>query len=273
MTPRPRDPGAGARATTGDTPPEATVPHRCARPAASPGAALSSHAFDAATLLTQILLFATPAAGHRTIWLHTYIWVYLLFCLGIWLKQYDPQYVSGATRLAERHPDLVTIGVYVASLAVGAMATGSLLTGAIPGLTGRNVAMALRVPLTLGLAALYPVLFARALRRGRAHTARLRPASALALRVVSDLAIFLLTQYLLTFVLYNLAEMRGRGDIHGVMALLMAVMTAILLTLCYLPGRIHSLMQDPESRANWWSFWITCAAAGAFAVWGVHVDG
>lgn len=69
----------------------------------------------------------------------------------------------------------------------------------------------------------------------------------------------------------SIAEMLRGGDVHGVMAFLIAVVVAILLVLFYLPGRIHTLMQDPESRANWWSFWITCVAAGAFAVWGVHI--
>ena len=235
------------------------------------GAVLSHHAFDAATLLAQIFLFETLVARYKTTWIQTYLWVYLLFCLGIWLKQYDPDYVAGAGRLAKRHPVFVAIGVWVASLIVGALAVGSLVSGAVPGLTGENLPMAVGIPLTLVLTFLYPVLLAWALHRGRAHPARLRPGAATALRFVSDFAIFLLTLYLLTFVFSSIAEMRRGGDVHGVMAFLIAVVVAILLVLFYLPGRIHTLMQDPESRANWWSFWITCAATGAFAVWGVHI--
>jgi hypothetical protein len=244
---------------------------RAASGTASLGAALSHHAFDAATLLSQVFLFDALVAGHQTTWVRTYLWVYLLFCLGIWLKQYDPDYVAGSDRLTKRHPVFVAIGVWVASLVVGAMAVVSLVSGAVRGLTGENLPMAIGIPLTLVLTFLYPVLLAWALYRGRAHPARLRPGTAAALRVVSDFAIFLLTLYLLTFVLSSIAGIRAGGDVHGVMAFLIAVVVAILLVLFYLPGRIHTLMQDPESRANWWSFWITCAAAGAFAVRGVHI--
>lgn len=235
-------------------------------------AALSRHGFDAATLLAQLLFFDRLVAAYQTTWIATYLWVYLFFCAGIWLKQYDAGYVAGVDRLTKHHPWFVVLGVWVASLPVGAMAVGSMVTGAVPGLTGQNLPMAVGIPLVVVLVFLYPVVFAWALHRGRAHPARLRPAAAIVLRVVSDLAIFLLTLYLLTFVYYNLAEMRGRGPTATWAYPLMALVTAILLWLFYLPGRIHTLFAEPEARANWVSLWLTCAAAAVFAVAGVSLE-
>lgn len=235
-------------------------------------AALSRHGFDAATLLAQLLFFDRLVAAYQTTWIATYLWVYLFFCAGIWLKQYDAGYVAGVDHLTKRHPWFVGLGVWVASLPVGAMAVGSMVTGAVPGVTGQNLPMAVGIPLVVVLVFLYPVVFAWALHRGRAHPTRLRPVAAIVLRVVSDFAIFLLTLYLLTFVYYNLAEMRARGPTAAWAYPLMALVTAILLWLFYLPGRIHTLFAEPEARANWVSLWLTCAAAAVFAVAGVSLQ-
>lgn len=259
-----------AKEAPGPGPPRAAI-SRNKSDVAPLAAALSRHAFDAATLLVQVFFFDALVAGFGTTWARTYLWVYLFFCFGIWLKRHDPEYVAGAERLTKRHPVLVGVGVWVASMVVGALAVVSLVSGAVPGLTGENFPMAVGIPLTVVLVFLYPALLAWALHRGRIHPVRLRPATAVALRVASDFAIFLVTLYLLTFVVAGIEDMRRGGEVHGLMAFLAVVVVAILLTLFYLPGRIHTLMQEPESRANWWSFWITCAATGAFAVWGVHI--
>jgi hypothetical protein len=234
--------------------------------------ALSRHGFDAATLLAQVLFFDRLVAAYQTTWLATYLWVYLFFCAGIWAKQYDAGYVAGVDRFSARHPVFVALGVWIASLPVGAMAVGSMVSGAIPGLTGQNLPMAVGIPLVLVLTFLYPVVFAWALHRGRAHPVRLRPAAALALRVGSDFAIFLLTLYLLTFVYSSLDELRIKGGaVSPWMTPLVLLVVAILLWLFYLPGRIHTLFAEPEARANWISFWLTCVAAAVFAVAGVSL--
>ena len=235
--------------------------------------ALSRHGFDAATLLAQVFFFDRLVAAFQTTWVATYLWVYLFFCAGIWAKQYDAGYVAGVDRLSARHPAFVALGVWIASLPVGAMAVVSMISGAIPGLTGQNLPMAAGIPLVLVLTFLYPVVFAWALHRGRAHRARPHPAAALALRVGSDSAVFLLTLYLLTFVYSSLDELRFKdGAPSPGMALLVLLVVAILLWLFYLPGRIHTLFAEPESLANWISFWLTCVAAAVFAVAGVSLQ-
>jgi hypothetical protein len=235
-------------------------------------AVLSRHGFDAATLVVQLLFFDRLVAAFATTWLATYLWVYLLFCAGIWAKQYDAAYVAGADRLSERHPLFTGLAVWIASLPVGAMAVGSLVSGAVPGLTMQALPMALGIPLILALTFLYPVVFAWSVHRGRTRRAQPRPRVALALRLTSDAAIFLLTLYLLTFVFRTLSEFRAKDDITlGWLTPVVLFATAAMLWLFYLPGRIHTLFADPDSRANWISFWVTCAAAAAFAVGGIDL--
>ena len=234
--------------------------------------ALSGHLFDAATLLAQLLFFDVLVTSWETVWVRSFFWVYLVYCGGLALKRYDPAYVAGLDVMWKRHGALTAFGVYVGGTVVGALAVASMVDGVPGGKRLADLGPALGVPLVLVLTFAAPVAHAWAMHRARGHPRPApRPAAALALTLLSSAAVFAVTLYLLAFVYRMVSEARDTG-VHGLFwtAAELFVVTA-MLALFYLPGRIHTLIDAPEERANWMSFWITCGAAALFAVAGVHV--
>lgn len=222
--------------------------------------------FDISAVLLELLLFERLVRDFEHFWLHTYIFAYLFFLAGIWLKRYDARYQaglriirSGGSRLAFWLPFCVYfLGMVLPAFAI---ASGLNLLGyrqAVPPAVG--------VPLFLGSLVGYPLLFYCAVWRRSAPGRPLPPERGLLPltgRYLSFLGLFGVSLYMLSFV-YSRINKLTQESISWWASPFVLLALALLYFLIYLPGRIHLLVENPGDRANaGWMVLAALAMAGA----------
>jgi hypothetical protein len=237
-------------------------------------------AFDLMTILSEFLFFETLARNYQTLWLDTYFFVFLFFCLSIFLKGRDPVYLSGLLWIKKKQESeegtvlylLMLILVYfVSPVVLGGFAYGSLLSI----IKNYNPPAAWGVPVLLMLICVYPVIFAVfPWRRARAEIILdlgVKKTASLMIRIISGAGIFLLSFYMLAFVYYNMYRINADTTLAWYMRPIVLIMMGFIFTFIYLPARLHYFFDSPEDRGNRAWFILTVISLAVFSMTGLDL--
>ncbi|MBN2439718.1 MAG: hypothetical protein JXJ04_00170 [Spirochaetales bacterium] len=222
--------------------------------------------FDILTLLVELFLFDKLAANWDPLWIHTYFWVFLLFCVGIFLKSHDQEYLRGIDIFGNKYQIISIISVYFFGLALGGFALFSFVANFFKDMPPIFIAIPAAFIFVFG----YPVLFGVISKTKNKSPKKLPVIVNFLFRIISYSAIFLMNTYMLSFVYFQLEKLRSESAFPLWTYPIVIVVTALLIILFYLPARIHLFFQTPDKKGNYISFIITCAGLAVFAVTGLY---
>jgi hypothetical protein len=228
-------------------------------------AVISFLVFDICTILADIFLFGKLTASFESLFLPSYIFIYLFFCIAILLKRFDREYLEGLEDFGKRHAVISFFSTYMIGLGLGGMAVGSFITlfPASP--------VAVNVPLFIILPFLYPVLFGITTKKDTKRIPKMPGWLVIVNRLVTQFIFFSMSSYMLAFVYVNLAKIQKEGPQAAWVYPFLFLIIAGAVILFYLPARIHSFFQTPKSRFNTISFFVTCVSAAVFTITGVYL--
>ncbi|MBN2532591.1 MAG: hypothetical protein JXB88_06845 [Spirochaetales bacterium] len=232
---------------------------------------LSSHlvylVFDILMILAELFLFEKLVANWETLWNGTYFWVFLFFCLGIFLKWWDPEYLKGIDTFGQKYTIVSVISIYFFGLGLGGFALFSFAGIFFKGVPPIYIAIPAALIFVFG----YPVLFGFISKTKTPDTKKLPVIIVFLLQMVSYAALFFMNIYMLSFAYYQLEKFRAHTVIPLWTYPFVILIVALLIILFYLPARIHLFFQAADKKGNYISFIITCAGLALFAVTGIYL--
>ena len=218
------------------------------------------------------------------IWYLSYFFVYILFCLAVFLKQYDKEYLFGLSQY-KKDNFFEWIVMFCAMLFSGWFASGALLaileflfdgiltekflSGDMTSYTVSAMPLMLLYPLVFGF---FP--FSKAKKKYLEKLTPIPKRKKVFLKILPDWIIFIFSVYLLVFYFYILSstfdgqriasmELVERAAVWGIS------MAALLIM--YLPARMHFFFDSYGNRQNKISLIITILIISIYSMTGIDV--
>ena len=208
------------------------------------------------------------------IWYVSYFFIFILFCLAIFLKQYDKEYLYGLYQFKDEGL-FEWIVMFCAMLFPGWLAGGALLAilgFSVEEISSYNISV---LPVML----LYPLIFGlfpfrKALKKYHEKLVPLSKNKKVFLKIIPNWIIFIFSVYLLVFYFDILSgafesreiasmELVGRAAVWGIS------MAALLII--YLPARMHFFFDSYGNRQNKISLIITVVLISIYSMTGINV--
>jgi hypothetical protein len=222
--------------------------------------------FDLLMIMVELLLFEKLVVHWETLWTGTYFCIFLFFCICIFLKRWDPEYLKGIEIFGQKYTIINVIAVYFFGLGLGGFALFSFVDIFFKEMPPIYIAIPAAFIFVFG----YPVLFGFISKTKTWSTKKLPGIVVFLMQMVSYSAFLLMNIYMLSFVYYQLEKFRSHTDIPLWTYPFVIIIVALLIVFFYLPARIHLFLQAPGKKGNFISFIITCAGLALFAVTGVY---
>lgn len=215
------------------------------------------------------------------IWYVSYLIIFILFCLAIFFKQYDKEYLYGLYQF--KYEGLSEWIVMFCAMLFPGWLTGpaflSLLESVFEGIVFLPDDMTTYTITVLPLMLLYPLIFGlfpfrKALKKHHEKLVPLSKNKKVFLKIIPNWIIFIFSVYLLVFYFdilsgafesHKIASMEfvGRAAVWGVS------MAALLII--YLPARMHFFFDSYGNRQNKISLIITVLIISIYSMTGINL--
>ena len=232
---------------------------------------------DLVTIAGGALFFRPLSESFESVWLGTYLFVFLFFCLTLVLRYWDRSYLQNLARVRETSGWTVAVFVFLLGLVLSGFAFGSLLTvlkrgGVIR--PGEILPFTVGAPAVLGVLGVYPAVFGilpyRRSGKGRWRSLRESKFRDRMLKAVCGMGLFGVTLYMEAFVYRTVRGMLAEG-VSLPLRFIVLLCAGFLFTAFYLPARIHVWFEAPEDSGGRSWLILTALSLAVFAVSGVSI--
>ncbi len=237
--------------------------------------------FDVFNIVAAILI-VNLYESEVEIWAVSYFFIFLLFCLAVFLKQYDKEYLSGLYQYKQNEEILEWIVMFCAMLFPGWL-TGSaflpFLESVFEGVVFPPGDMTVYTKTVLPFMLLYPLIFGlapfiKANKKQLEKSVPLTKSRKVFLKTIPNWIIFIFSAYLLVFYFDILTgafesdkiesmDFVGRAAVWGIS------MAALLII--YIPARMHFFFDSFGNRQNKISLIITVVIISIYSMTGINL--
>lgn len=218
------------------------------------------------------------------IWALSYFFIYLLFCLSVFLKQYDKEYLEGLNEY--RHQDLFEWIVMFCAMLFPGWLGGTALIGILDflfeGIISEDILsgdMISYTEISLPLMLIYPLIFGlfpfrKALNQDHEKIAPLTKSKKIMIKTIPNWIIFIFSIYLLVFYFDILSGAFDSNDIESMEFVGRAVVwgiSMVSLLIIYLPARMHFFFDSYGNRQNKISLIITVVIISIYSMTGISL--